>query len=56
MFEFIEACLKGDKNEAKRLYEENPAILNEQDSGGWTGLMESLSNKHHSVWMLPLSF
>ena len=50
----LSACSEGDKDEVKRLYELNPAILNQQDSFGWTGLMLSLSNKHHSVsrWLL----
>jgi len=53
-FRFSEACSRGDKNEAKRLYERNPAILNQQNSHGWTGLMCSLIGEHHTVsrWLL----
>ena len=48
------ACSRGDEDEAKRLYEQNPATLNQQNSYGETGLMSSLYTKHHSVsrWLL----
>ena len=54
-FRFIEACNGGYKNEAKRLYEKNPAILNQHlKPDGWTGLMFSLRNQNHAVsrWLL----
>ena len=54
MSKFIGACSRGEEDEVKRLYELNPAILNQQGSLGRTGLMASLVNKHHSVshWLL----
>ena len=54
MLKFIEACNRGDEDEVKRQYEKNPAILNQQDHWGWTGLMESLTNMRHAVsrWLL----
>ena len=45
MFEFIEACQRGDKNEAKRLYEQNPAILNQQDHDSRTGTVLLLNDR-----------
>ena len=53
-YKFIGACNRGDEDEVKRLYDQNPAIHNQQDFDGWTGLMVSLANKHHSVsrWLL----
>jgi len=53
---FIGACKRGDKNEAKRLYERNPTILNQKDNYGRTGLMWSLARKQHLVsrWLLGL--
>ena len=53
---FIGACKRGDKNEAKRLYERNPTILNQKDNYGRTGLMWSLARKQHTVsrWLLGL--
>ena len=54
MLEFIRACRRGHDDEVKRLYELNPAILNEKNLVGWTGLMWSLVCQHHSVsrWLL----
>jgi len=53
MHTFFLACIRGDEDEVKRLYEQNPAILNQQDHCGRTGLMGSLY-QHHSIsrWLV----
>ena len=51
---FIKACNNGDEAEVKRLAGQDPILLNKQDQGGWTGLMEALYDLHYSIsrWLL----
>jgi len=54
MYKFSTACIRGDENEVKRLYEQNPAFLNQRNTFGRTGQMSSVSRQHHAVshWLL----
>ena len=54
--EFITKCVAGDESEAKSMVERDPGLHNKQDSEGWTGLMEALRYKRHSLsrWLLSL--
>ena len=55
---FINACKDGEKEEARLLYEQDPAVINQSDTYDWdrTGLIASLSGEHFSIteWLLSL--
>lgn len=59
---FVSACGAGDLAAAQAEYEQNPAVLNQRDSLGWTGLTRALSARkttkshpnNHTLLSLPL--
>ena len=51
---FLTACREGDDAEVQRLIGQDPALLNQQDQDGFTGLMLALDHGRHSIscWLL----
>jgi len=53
---FIDACVNGDKSEAKSMVERDPGLHNKQGRLGVTGPMWAVIFKQHSIcrWLLSL--